>query len=141
MNLAALLALAQQVGFPDPNLAAAIAMVESGGNPSALNDNPPREHSVGLWQINTLAWPQFNSALLTDPVYNAKAALAIYKQVGWKPWTSYTSGRYLKYYTPPSNGWRIVIFTGVIIAGAVGVMYAADWVADTPKARRLVAGR
>ena len=116
-------------------------MVESGGNPNALNDNPPREHSVGLWQINTLAWPQFNPALLTDPVYNAKAALAIYNQAGWKPWASYTSGRYLKYYTPPSNGWKIVIFTGIVIVGAVGVMYAADWVADTPKARRFVTGR
>lgn len=55
-------------------------------------------------------WLQINSAkgydknrLLSDPVYNAQCALAIYKTQGLNAWVAYTSGDYKKY-LPPSKG-------------------------------------
>jgi Lysozyme like domain len=95
LTLAQLRELAQQVGFPDPRTAAAIAMAESGGNPLAQNINPPRERSFGLWQINVLAHRQYDASLLGDPLYNAQAALALSKRgTDWSHWGAYTDGSY-----------------------------------------------
>lgn len=85
---------------------AAIAIAESGGNPSSLNDNPHTgDYSVGLWQINyygdmladrTRAYgsPQ---ALRASPTAQARAAVSIYNGQGLKAWTTYTSGAYKRY--------------------------------------------
>jgi hypothetical protein len=63
---------------------AAVALAESGGNPTALNNNPATgDYSVGLWQINyfgSLLGPrtaQYGSpqALAADPNAQAKAAI------------------------------------------------------------------
>lgn len=65
---------------------AAVALAESGGNPSALNNNPnTKDYSVGLWQINyygSLLGPrtqQFGApaTLQADPNAQAKAAIAL----------------------------------------------------------------
>jgi hypothetical protein len=90
-----ILAIAQLVGFPDPKLAAAIAMAESSGWTGNTNITP-REYSVGLWQINTKAHP-YTPDQMREPMQNAQAALAIYKRDGWKPWGAYTSGRYKQF--------------------------------------------
>ena len=75
-SLAQLQQLAASVGFPDPALAAAVAMAESGGNSQAHGDlQYGGDGSIGLWQIFTVAHPQYTSAQLYDPVFNAKAAL------------------------------------------------------------------
>jgi hypothetical protein len=104
MTLAQLRSLAAHVGFPDPVTAAAIAMAESNGDPTTANvvtqpapGNLP-ERSFGLWQINTLAHPEFNEAQLLDPAYNAQAALAISKGgTDWTQWTMFTNGRYKQF--------------------------------------------
>jgi Lysozyme like domain len=104
MTIDELRALAKAIGFPDPTLAAAVAMAESGGNPFAVRivtDPKPGwtvERSFGLWQINTLAHPQFDETQLLSASYNAHAALLV-SQSGknWSPWPTYTSGRYLKF--------------------------------------------
>lgn len=94
-----LVALAKEVGFPDSEVdrAADIAMRESGGNPSAVLDTrgktdlPPGqipENSIGLWQINLLAWPEFTKQELLNPKSNARAALKIWKKAGWSPWST-----------------------------------------------------
>jgi hypothetical protein len=111
-TLAQLQALAVSVGFPDPALAAAVAMAESGGDPCANGDphnssscsNDYSSTSFGLWQIHVTAHPQYNSSQLKNDVnYNAQAALAISsKGANWNPWSTYTSGAYKKYYTGPS---------------------------------------
>lgn len=45
------------------------------------------ENSFGLFQINRNAHPQYSrELLLSDPVYNAKAALDIYKKQGLDAW-------------------------------------------------------
>lgn len=104
MTLAQLRSLAAHLGFPDPVTAAAVAMAESGGNPGAINivanplpGNAP-ERSFGLWQINTLAHPQYDEGQLGDPTYNGQAAFAISSGGrNWTPWSTYTSGAYRAY--------------------------------------------
>lgn len=90
----ALLDLAQRTLFPDPALAVAIAMAESGGAPNALA-NTPREYSVGLWQINLRAHPQWTREEMADPEQNARAAFIVSNGgTNWSPWSTYKSGAY-----------------------------------------------
>lgn len=110
MNLSQLQQLAASVGFPDPALAAAIAMAESGGDPNAYNT----EGSYGLWQVNINFHQQFQSdpSVLFDPTTNAQAAFQISSGgTNWNPWSTFKypcsgpggSGPpcYLQWYTPP----------------------------------------
>lgn len=95
----AILQLAKDAGFPNPKLAAAIAMAESGGVPNALASTS-REYSVGLWQINRKAHPEFTQEELSDPEKNAAVAFVISKGgTDWSPWTTYTSGAYKMFLT------------------------------------------
>ena len=97
MTLAELRALAVQVGFPDPRLAAAIAMAESSGDPLARNVTA-REASYGLWQINVRAHPEYDPLALADPLTNAQAAYAISARgTNWTPWSVYLDGSYQRY--------------------------------------------
>jgi hypothetical protein len=115
MTLAQLRSLAAHVGFPDPVTAAAVAMAESGGDPTATNivsqaqatawnlahpgarPHGP-ERSFGLWQVNTIAWPSYDETQLLDPTYNAQAALAIsHGGTDWSHWSTYTDGTYRAY--------------------------------------------
>lgn len=115
-------ALALATGFPDPALAAAVAMAESGGNPCAQGDpigkflcDTPNgtSTSFGLWQVNTPHNPQYDPKSLLDPQYNARAALAISQNgATWRPWSTFKNGSYLKWYPdavyPPGGGPVIV---------------------------------
>lgn len=56
----------------DPCLIKAIIKNESGFNPSIVNKTA-REFSVGLGQINILAFPQYTEEALKDPATNIKA--------------------------------------------------------------------
>ena len=94
--------------------AAAIAQAESGGNTSRINNtaypklpgyhpvapgNLP-EYSVGLWQINTLAHPQYSVASLLTAVGNANAAAAISNGgASFGAWSTYTHNLYEPYLT------------------------------------------
>jgi hypothetical protein len=91
--------LAAQIGFPDPNTAAAVAMAESSGFADAVGDSG---HSLGLWQINIPAHPEYDAAQLFDPTYNGTAALAISQTAkGWNHWTMFTNGKYARYMPAP----------------------------------------
>lgn len=95
-----LAALARDVGFPEAEIAEAvrIALRESGGNPAAVNDTRgkavPKGHkqefSLGLWQINVLANPQFKKRNLLDARTNAETALEIWRKAGWAPWSTHS---------------------------------------------------
>ncbi len=101
MTLAQVRAVAKSIGFPDPDLAAAVAMAESGCNPMAVGD---QGHSIGLWQINIPAHPEYGELALFDPQYNAKAAFAISSHgTNWHPWTTFRNGAYLKYMPKPAT--------------------------------------
>ena len=97
----------RRAGWPDSllDIMAAIGLAESSGNPRAINPGfgaggrRTREYSLGLWQINTLAHPQYDkNRLISDPVYNAKAALEIFRKQGLRAWGAYTDGRYKQYF-------------------------------------------
>jgi hypothetical protein len=76
-------------------MAVAISGAESGYQMNQVSPNPG-SIDQGLWQINNVAWPQFDhNKLLNDPVYNAKAAFSISKGgTNWGPWTTYQNGMY-----------------------------------------------
>lgn len=84
--------LAQRAGFSDPNVAAAVAMAESSGNPDARGDGGK---SIGLWQIHMPSHPSYSLAQLLEPDGNANAAHAISSGgSNWGAWTTFRSGAY-----------------------------------------------
>src|SRR5437899_2888765 len=83
--------LARAAGF-DPQqavTATAISIAEDrSGDPAALS--PTRD--LGLWQINSVHWPRFGGQVaLSDPLTNARAAFAIFRERGWNAWNTFTS--------------------------------------------------
>jgi len=89
--------------FPQLEWSNALSIIsrESGFNSDAINntarpdlpgyhepgENDQPEYSMGLFQINTLAWPDLASQLnLLDPFANIQAASIIFQGHGWQPW-------------------------------------------------------
>jgi Lysozyme like domain len=92
-------------GAAQAPLAAAIAEAESGGNPLAAypgttvkpGQGSPTD-ATGLWQI--LGPPAgFSASQLTNPLENARMAVAKYKGAGnsFTPWVTYTTGAYRQF--------------------------------------------
>lgn len=83
------------------NLAAAVALAESAGDPRAVNRNRDGSIDRGLWQINSV-----HGALSTfDPVGNARAAVRISgRGRNWRPWAAFTSGRHRQFLDDPDGG-------------------------------------
>lgn len=126
MTLTELQQLAQSVGFPNPALAAAVAMAESGGDPNAYGD-AQYGGSIGLWQVNLPSHPNYSEQDLYDPTFNAKAALSISSNgTNWKPWTTYRTGAYLKYYKPGllTGGSLLPI---ILLLATAGYMFRSEW--------------
>jgi hypothetical protein len=93
---------ASNAGFSgaDLNTAVAIALAESSGNPAAVGDLAITPGgSIGLWQINLKAHPEYTAQQLTDPQSNANAAYAIYQAAGnsFSPWSTFNGGAYAQY--------------------------------------------
>jgi Lysozyme like domain/Repeat of unknown function (DUF346) len=95
-----------QAGFSGDRLvtAVAVALAESGCNPSARGVNPPTSGcpngSVdrGLWQINNCYHAEVSDACAYDAQCNANAAYRISSGgTNWTPWSTYNSGAYLSY--------------------------------------------
>jgi hypothetical protein len=93
-----ILVLAALAGFinSDLNIAAAIALAESSGNPNAIGDLTLGT-SVGLWQINLRWHPEYTEQMLLDPQTNANAAYSVYRAAhfSFTPWSTYKSNAYL----------------------------------------------
>lgn len=85
----------------NPQIAYAVMMAESRGNPQALNNNPATaDYSVGLFQINlygALANDRPSEEWLRIPENNIAYAYKMWQQSGWYPWSVYKSGAYLQY--------------------------------------------
>jgi hypothetical protein len=85
------------------NTMAAIALAESGGQTGATNKNTNGTIDRGLWQINS-SHSQFNAQqLLNDPLYNAQAAVSVFKSQGLTAWTTYSSGAYRNFLAGAAN--------------------------------------
>jgi Lysozyme like domain len=81
-------------------IASAIAMAESGGDTQIINPGTLAvpEYSVGLWQINLRAHPQYTVANMQNPIKNAQAMVAISSGgTNWNPWSTYGNGNYLQF--------------------------------------------
>src|SRR6476620_4474457 len=102
LTIAQLRQYASNAGFSgtDLDIAVAVALAESEGNPKAHNAKPP-DDSYGLWQINYYGSLRESRTKLFgppeglyDPQKNANAAFTIWKGSGWKAWKTYTSEKY-----------------------------------------------
>lgn len=118
--------------------AAAVAQAESGGRtdailntayPSKPNYEPPapgnlREYSVGLWQINMLAHPQYTEASLLTAAGNAKAAVAISRAgASFSAWSTFTTTdpkrSYKRFLTGPTGSTPQAGTTALAPVGAI----------------------
>lgn len=98
------LALAQGLSHDQAVTATAIAISESGLNPSARGDTTLQDAtwgpSIGLWQIRSLKSENGtggtrDGSRLTDPAFNARSMAAISNGGrSWTPWSVYKSGAY-----------------------------------------------
>jgi hypothetical protein len=106
---------AAAAGFRGADLqtSVAVALAESGGNPSARNLSS-REDSRGLWQINVRAHPEL-AANLYDPATNARAARAVLRKQGWRAWSVFTNGKFLLYM--PTAGAAVKSMPGGVDTG------------------------
>ena len=106
---------ASNAGFSGTDLATAVAIcyAESGGNADSIGDLD-LGISVGLWQINLAAHPEYTQDELLDPQTNANAAYAIYQAAGYSfsPWTTFNTGAYLKYLDQDSTSSNDTVETG-----------------------------
>lgn len=76
-------------------LAAAVALAESGGSPFIYNTY--KQGHFGLFQISRSAHPDFfagGSDAWADPVKNSERAYEIYKKQGWGAWEGFTNKRW-----------------------------------------------
>lgn len=79
-------------------LAAAVALAESGGSPFIYNTY--KQGHFGLFQISRSAHADFfagGSDQWADPVANSRQAYKIYQSQGWKAWEGYTNKRWEQY--------------------------------------------
>lgn len=82
------------------NMAAAIAMAESGGRDVVSAPNSNGTVDRGYWQINS-SW---GSQSTLDPLGNARAAVAISKNgTNWNPWVTFWKGLYKPFLQPLSS--------------------------------------
>lgn len=90
-----MLGFAQDAGFTgnSANIAAAIGMAESGGDPYAVNSSDPNGGSYGLTQINGI-WPGAQNTL-GDPSAAFSQMFNISQGgTNFNPWGSYTNNSY-----------------------------------------------
>lgn len=83
-------------------IAVAVSLAESGGDPTETNRNTDAARSTdyGLWQINGHWHPEkLAGGDWRDPAANARMAKAVWDEAGgsWTPWTTYKNGAYLKH--------------------------------------------
>lgn len=85
----------------DTDVAYAVMMAESGGDPKEVNLNHgTADYSIGLFQINlygSLSDGRPPADWLKNPENNVDYAYKIYEDDGWTAWGAYTDGRYLEF--------------------------------------------
>lgn len=82
------------------DVAYAVCMAESTGNPDATGYNTNGTIDRGLMQVNSIHSDMVGGdvAALYDPATNIKIAYALSRGgTDWTPWSAYNSGKYLKW--------------------------------------------
>jgi hypothetical protein len=115
-------------------IASSIAMAESGGNTDIINPGTSSvpEYSVGLWQINLRAHPQYTVASMQNPTLNAAAMYSISSGgKNWQPWSTYTNGAYLSFMGNKTNNMLSVSSNGSTSAYTAKINTNPDAVSKT----------
>lgn len=107
----------------DLTIAVAVALAESGGDPSATHKNSDKYGStdLGEWQINNY-WHRDLLAKYnwSDPAANAQMMWIIKTQRGgWSQWSTFNSGAFFKYMP------RAITAAAAIMSGQVPTMPGA----------------
>jgi hypothetical protein len=100
------------------DIAAAVALAESGGDSSASNTNSDGSTDRGLWQINSV-----HGALSTfDITGNVKAAIQVSNNgKNWSPWVTYVSGAFRKFLSPTTAASTGPLPAGTTSASGIGI--------------------
>lgn len=100
------------------DIAAAVAMAESGGDSSASNSNTDGSTDRGLWQINSV----HGSLSTFDVTANTKAAIQISNNgKNWSPWVTFVSGAYKKFLSPTTPASSGALPAGTTSASGIGI--------------------
>ena len=97
LSLTQLRELAAAADMAQPEVAAAVAMAESGGRVDAVGDHGD---SIGLWQIHVPSAPKqwANRDMLKHAGFNAQAAAAMSNGgTDFSAWTTFRNGAYLRF--------------------------------------------
>lgn len=103
MFFTSLAKLARDAGFPGgvPHAeAVAVMWAESRGDPAAVHVNPDGSRDRGVWQINDKWHPGCDDECAFDPVRASEYALKLWKESGFRLWTSYKNGKHLEFMLP-----------------------------------------
>lgn len=88
-------------GWPQDKVATAVAvaLAESGGEPTATNKNDNGTTDYGLWQINSIHKADLDSGNWQNPTDNARMAYNVFRRAGnsFSPWYAYRSGKHYAY--------------------------------------------
>jgi len=100
------------------DIAAAIALAESGGDSTASNTNSDGSIDRGFWQINSV-----HGALSTfDITGNVKAAIQVSNNgKNWSPWVTYVSGAFRKFLSPTTAASTGTLPAGTTSASGIGI--------------------
>ncbi|MDO4868058.1 MAG: transglycosylase SLT domain-containing protein [bacterium] len=81
----------------DSKVMLAIAQAESGCNPRSDNSelNADGTYDYGLFQINSVHG--YNRNTLANPAKNTEIAFKIWQLQGYRAWSAYNNGSYLKF--------------------------------------------
>lgn len=94
LSVAQIGTLAEGAGFSGQGLvmAIAVALAESGGNPTATNYDSNGTVDRGVWQINSVH-TEYSASCGYDPTCNASAAFSISAAgTNWGAWVTYQHG-------------------------------------------------
>jgi hypothetical protein len=108
-----LMATILQAGFTkgaNANMAYAISMAESSGNPGETHVNSDKHRSVdeGLFQLNNYWHPEVDQKRVFDPLYNAQQAFRIsHGGTNWKGWSTFTGNMYEQFLNGGGKGYKV----------------------------------
>jgi len=83
----------------DADIAWAVMMAESGGNPNVINwhDYHAACNCYGSFGLFQLAAFRGTRDVLLDAEKNIEMAYNLWQEKGWRPWGAYRNGSYLKF--------------------------------------------
>jgi len=87
-------------GEENYQVAVAVARAESGLRTDAVGINNNGTTDYSIFQINSCHCKTIGADCekkLIDPSFNIEFAYQLFQKSGWKPWTTFSSGKYLAY--------------------------------------------